>query len=232
VVARLHIGLAWLWSAVACVGCSALLGLDAPQLAACLEGTCADAQPTIDATADVPGGDDGGTSTVEADLPDAPEVADVFVEHVTTDAPAEASPHDGAADDGNGMQPPNTFRCGGGGVGFPPPLYCRYTAEICCQTGDDAGRVEFACVGSRSACAGYPIGCANENDCALKTICCHYPSGMKCEPPSGPAATCPMGAQSGTQACDPVDSNECPQGSSCTVQLVNSGMPSPYMGCN
>jgi hypothetical protein len=210
VVARLHIGLAWLSAAAACVGCSTLLGLDPPELAACLEGTCADAQATF---GDAATGDDDGAA-----VPDATEAAD---------APVEAGLRDAAS-----AQPPNTFRCGGGGVGFPPTLYCRNTAEICCQTNDDAGNVEFACVGSRSACSGYPIGCANENDCTLNNICCYYASGIKCEPPAGTAATCPMGAQTGTQACDPKDINECPQGQSCTARLMNGSIALPYIGCN
>jgi hypothetical protein len=245
VVVRLRIGVWCASLAVVVEGCTAVLGLDAPTLDPCPD-ECSDAHVIVEASLDdagisasvdaaTPFDASADTAAISDASPEASQNADVLVQDAgqgAGDVAAEAA----AVDAGPGRDSGTTTQ-GGRQVlcGFASPdgpqLYCARSgmaATICCQTADDAGQSSFECVNGASACAGYPIECADDVDCPGQLICCHRPSGMTCEEiaPSGTCAT-------GTQACDPhsADTFECPSGTSCVQALTNSGLTSPYLGC-
>ncbi len=91
----------------------------------------------------------------------------------------EADAHaDVAADAKADTAAPTGVRCGGGSF---PTSYCEDPTAVCCQTTDDAGTTSYTCVASTSACDGYPIACATDNDCPGSDVCCHFSTSMKCE---------------------------------------------------
>jgi hypothetical protein len=205
--------------------CNEVLGLDAPTLNRCELVP----SPCIDAAL---GGSD---ATLEAgpqadDAAGEAAAADTAVEETGSDAtlPPDAARVDAANDvPAEGPTGYGTVRCGAASTA----THCVLANSVCCQTAGSSGMPAFDCV-PRGSCAGFPIECANTNDCMTNFICCHYDLGMRCEPPNGPRSSCPLVAmQTVTQACDPSIQNECPAGSSCTLPLVNDGQPSPYLGC-
>jgi hypothetical protein len=230
--------------------CNQVLGLDPPTLDRCAidAALCTlDGSGTIaaDAFSDAPAetgpvDDSAGTDREVSD--GAPEASTVPVDGTADDTASEASETpsdamdamvDGGPKDvvtertGDGPSGFGTVRCGGG----TSPAYCVLSSSVCCQTVDGAGAAAFNCV-PKGTCNGYPIECANANDCRLNLICCHYDFGMTCEPPTGPRSSCPlMSMTTVNQACDPANAVECPAGSSCTMTLINGGQPSPYLGC-
>jgi hypothetical protein len=213
--ARWRYSVPWLAVTVAGAGCSALLDMPAPQLGdgadAALEASSID----VGVPEASPGAPDAGADSSFDAAREA--AADVALDMAVVDAPVDV-----ALDQSSDAPPPqNGVACGFGSS-------CAQSAlPDCCATADEAGAPTYACVSSASACSGYLIECANENDCPNNDICCHYNSGMRCETPSGGA--CPGGAT--TQACDPANNGECPARQACTLQLTINDMPSPYLGC-
>jgi hypothetical protein len=116
---------------------------------------------------------------------------------------------------------PTGVRCGGGSF---PTSYCDDPTAVCCQTTDDAGTTSYTCVASTSACDGYPIACASDNDCPGSDVCCHFSTSMKCEGES----TC----SNADLVCDTRSADECPTGWTCDVVFTNAGQMSPYLGCS
>jgi hypothetical protein len=198
VIARRWIGLAAVCAGAAIAGCSAVLGMDAPQLDPCEDGGCVDV----------------GLLPVEA-APDVPEAGDAGV-----DASREADVPEAAIDAGKDQGAPSGFRCGGGPSG---QTYCNIATQVCCLDSDDAGMPTFTCT-APSACAGYPIGCSNQNDCPGSDVCCHYSSETRCQNPSSCARA--------NLVCDPDASDSCPSGSTCTVQVIDNGQLVPYLSCS
>jgi hypothetical protein len=109
------------------------------------------------------------------------------------------------------------LRCGGGCY---PIVYCNNPTPVCCQT-TNAGTTTFQCAAA-NACAGYPIECANENDCPGSEVCCHYSTHTVC------ATSC---ATDNNIACVPGSKFDCPAGETCDRLVTNSGVAAPYFTC-
>jgi hypothetical protein len=221
------LGFAWLAVAVVAAGCSGLLDLAAPQLLQDGGGATFEASVDVDVgsgdAGPEPPGDDGyAAPDASLDAPLLDVTADVVLDTTVKDAVAEATA-DVAIDQGSGG-PDAGVLCGFG------TNYCAGNNAFCCETADDAGMPVLACIPSESACTGYYIECANDNDCRNSSICCHYASAMRCETPTG-SGVCPGGGSGLTQACDPNNSGECPGGQTCTLHLTNGTLASPYWGC-
>jgi hypothetical protein len=187
--------------ALTLTACSSVLGLDAPTLAPCLDGGCADAamhEAAVDSTADV--------LDANADSDTGADSGPVESSCATNDAAPDAIPA--------GVQ------CGGGCFGI---TYCTSPNPVCCQSTDDAGVTTFACTSSESACTGYPIVCANDDDCPGSDICCHFSTKMTCDT----TAACPTA----DLVCRPGMPIDCPTGKACNVPAVNAGVTSPYSLC-
>jgi hypothetical protein len=115
---------------------------------------------------------------------------------------------------------PPGVRCGGGCFGV---TYCTSPNPVCCQLTSDAGVTTYACTASESTCSGYPIVCANDDDCAGNDICCHFMTKMTCDT----TTACP----SNDLVCRPGMPVDCPTGKACDVPAVNAGVTSPYYLC-
>ncbi|MGO8993698.1 MAG: hypothetical protein ACLQVI_10240 [Polyangiaceae bacterium] len=194
--------------------CSAVLGLDPPTLAACADG-CPDATTPVP---DGSGGSSGGDSSVPIDsaTQNTPDATPDAVADAIADVVAEATPDSG---------PPTGVRCGGGGS---PTVYCNDPTPLCCLTFSDAGSPSYACATDTSACTGYSIACASDNDCPGSDVCCFYQSGIKCEPED--TASCATAL-----VCDPsapASDDECNTGQTCSVAYLYDGGALPYYGCN
>ena len=177
---------------VATVGCTSVLGLDAPTLDRCTQRACLDATAEGGAVADSPGPD------AEPSPEAAPEAA-----------PPEAG---GCAWDGAVAYDGGTVRCGGGCY---PEFTCSGSTAVCCQTRSDAGALAFACVASESDCTGYSIDCVNENDCSGSEVCCHYSTHTICAQSctSNGATACLPGSVDdcpGGYTCKPADAGGSP----------------------
>lgn len=171
------------------LGCTSVLGLDAPTLAPCLDGGCSDAQ-MHDAPTD--SGDSGAfESSCESE----------------SDAATDATP-------------PPGVKCGGGCFGV---TYCTAPSPVCCQRTSDAGITTYACTASESTCDGYPIVCANDDDCPGSDICCHFTTKMTCDT----TMACP----SQDLVCRPGVSLDCMANQTCDKPAVNAGVTSPYFLC-
>jgi hypothetical protein len=112
-------------------------------------------------------------------------------------------------------------RCGGGSFA---ESYCENPAPVCCQTTTDAEVTSYGCVTDTSACSGYPIDCATDNDCPGSDVCCHLTTGMKCDSESS--------CSNSDLVCDPRSADDCPSGWTCDVVLTNESQMSPYLGCS
>jgi hypothetical protein len=185
--------------ALTLTACTSVLGLDAPTLAPCLDGGCDAAvhDAAVDSTADVlEASADSETSTDSGALESSCAASDA-----APDAPAGVL-------------------CGGGCFGA---TYCTGANPVCCQTTNDAGITTYACTSSESACTGYPIVCANDDDCPGSDICCHFTTKMTCDT----TAACP----NSDLVCRPGMTIDCPTGKACNVPAVNAGVTSPYYVC-
>jgi hypothetical protein len=205
-----------------------VLGLDPPTLAPCPDG-CANTGPTLDAALDVSGSQDRVSGESETETPASDASNDIAIDQAVRDVGSSEASTDAAPDREAGPAPPGVL-CGLGSPGAAAPRCGQFGGTpYCCETGDDAGQPSFACVSGPAACAGYPIQCAKDGDCAGTNICCHHESGMTCEEAVPASGTC----ASGTQACDPLESdpNECPKGTTCKASLTNDQLASPYLGC-
>jgi len=138
----------------------------------------------------------------------------------SSDGSVDASA-DARADAKSDAETPSGIRCGGGTY---PESYCDDPTPLCCQTTTDAGGASYACVTDTSACDGYPIDCATDDDCPGSDVCCHFTSGMKCDGESS--------CSNDDLVCDPRSADDCPSGWSCDVVLVNDSQMSPYLGCS
>jgi hypothetical protein len=197
--ARTHRLTALLALAGALTGCASVLGLDAPSLDPCATTGCPD----------------GPTSTLDAS---ATPTADAAPDQATsTDAPLDVLVPDAAKPD---AAPGVGVRCGGGSY---PTTWCSGGTPTCCESADDAGTVTFACVSSATACGGYPIGCANDNDCSGSNVCCHFNSGMKCEGITACA--------NASLICDPSSPTDCATGWKCVTSVVAGTVTLPYDIC-
>lgn len=133
-----------------------------------------------------------------------------------SDAAEDASNVDAAPDTG----PINGIRCGGGSS---PTLGCGTDAPVCCLL-LDAGSATYGCDSDASACTGYPILCATNNDCAGSDVCCHYASAIKCEGETVCA--------NNSLVCEPGGpADQCPSGWTCSVAFTNGSYTLPYYGC-
>ncbi len=191
--------------------CDTVLGLDAPTLAPCASG-CPDS-----GEAEAEGG--GGSvdaMTLDAASEAAPEAG------AADGAPDAASSGDASADapaDVASEQGPITgLRCGGGSF---PEVGCSGATPVCCET--DWSTMQFACVTSEAACGGYPITCADYNDCAGSDVCCHFGSHQVC----AALANCP----NNELVCSASTPDACPTGWVCDVPWFDGGAQSPYLGC-
>lgn len=214
-----RVAIAWglALSVVGVCGCDAALGLSAPTLAPCADG-CVDATELADV---VTGGDDGSAeATAEAAAPDASasdatHPADATTTDSGTPVPESGpdAPQDAAIDQG----PIVGLRCGGGSF---PEVGCTGATPICCQTGSGSA-TQFGCVATEAACSGYPIVCADYNDCPGSDVCCHFNSHQVC------SGSCPN-----TQlVCSTALSDSCPTGWTCDIPWFDGGAQSPYLGC-
>ena len=187
-------------AAGAVAACNAVLGLDAPQLDPCASDGCVDgtAPPTTgDAGLDAPALLD---STLPIDAPTA-----------DADAGIDAQPDTG---------PINGVRCGGGSS---PAIGCNGDTPVCCLT-LDAGPASYSCVHESSACSGYAIDCATDNDCPGSEVCCHFNSSIKCEDQTACA--------NDSLVCDPDGgADQCPTGYTCSVAFTSGSYTLPYYGC-
>lgn len=173
-----------------------MLGLDPPKLAPCLDGGC---------------GDDGSGASTDSGM-------DVREAGADSSGLADASCSDDAAAAEDAIPP--GVRCGGGCFGV---VYCTSPNPVCCQRTSDAGVTTYACTASESTCDGYPIVCANDDDCPGSDICCHFGSKMTCDSTSA----CP----SNDLVCRPDVPVDCPTNKKCDVPAVNAGVTSPYLLC-
>ena len=180
-----------------------MLGLDPPTLAPCLDGGCADGTTR----------DSGMESTV-----DAPPPMDALDAAAESGEPVEASCTNDAATAPDAIPP--GVQCGGGCFGV---TYCNAPNPVCCQSTSDAGITTYGCTASESTCDGYPIVCANDDDCPGSDICCHFSTKMTCDTTSA----CP----SDDLVCRPSMPVDCPTGKACDVPAVNAGVTSPYFLC-
>jgi hypothetical protein len=180
--------------ATAGAACNAVLGLDAPRLDPCAASEC------VDGTA--PSSQDAGPAAVDG--------------AVSSDADAAFPDADAAPDTG----PLIGIRCGGGSS---PAIGCGADSPVCCLV-LDAGAASYTCDEDASACSGYPILCATNNDCAGSDVCCHYGSAITCVGET----VCP----NNSLVCDPAGpSDQCPAGWQCSVAFVNGSYTLPYYGC-
>jgi hypothetical protein len=201
---------------VACSGATTSSIEDAVQ-----QGAAMDAAPSIDAG--------GGGSTVDATTPGIAADASAF--DVAVGAPWDASSadhHNGAdapADAPSSCMDAEYDGSGGGGVrcggGCYPVVYCNGATPVCCQT-TSKGTTAFQCTSSEAACKGYPIACANENDCPGANVCCRSATRTAC------AASC---TSTGDIACVPGSPGDCPEGESCDRLVTNAGVAAPYYTC-
>jgi hypothetical protein len=187
---------------VGAVACNGVLGLNAPTLAECADG-CSDAA-TSGPDVTPPGTDGAGAAdgAVEAAAPDA-------------------GSNDGSPVCGDAIAPDSAagIFCGGGCFGS---TYCTGATPVCCQT-TTGGVTSYACAASEAACTGYPIACADDDDCGGNDICCHFSSKITCDS----TASCP----STGLVCRPSVADDCPSGKACDVPAVNAGVTSPYLLC-
>jgi hypothetical protein len=185
---------------VTLTACTSVLGMDPPTLATCLDGGCPDAlahDAAMDSTADVfeAGADSADSGAAESSC-------------AASDAAPDAIPP--------GVQ------CGGGCFG--PATYCTSPNPVCCQTTNDAGVTTYACTASESTCSGYPIVCANDDDCGGTEICCHFTTKMTCDT----TTACP----SQDLVCRPwKQQSDCNTGQKCDKPATNAGVTSPYFLC-
>jgi hypothetical protein len=201
--------------AIGIAGCTSILGMDKPTLSPCfVEDACLDASP---ASYDARG--------VLVDAADE----DFALPQEDSSSP-DAGLSDGSADD---WTPPPVL-CAASAVG--DAAWCSGATPVCCQ-GSDGGQPTYSCVATDPAglfanCPSntYPIACDGPGACASGDVCCHFHTGgMKCVPPShcGPLTDSIF-------VCDPdagPGASGCPSGTSCTDMLTNSGLPTPYHGC-
>jgi hypothetical protein len=132
-------------------------------------------------------------------------------------AESSCAPIDAAPD----VIPPGV-QCGGGCFGLV--TYCTAPKPVCCQTTNDAGATTYTCTTSESMCNGYPIACANDDDCPGQDICCHSTMQMWC----ATTAACP----NTDLVCRPwKQSNDCQTGQACDKPAMNAGVTSPYLLC-
>jgi hypothetical protein len=206
-VTRAPLALAATVLALTLPACTSVLGLDPPTLAQCLDGGCADAparDAPIDSTADV----------LDATGVDSEAGAD-------SDAAADSRANEtSCANDAAPDAIPAGVQCGGGCFGV---TYCTSPTPVCCQGTNDAGVTTYACTASESTCSGYPIVCANDDDCGGSDICCHFTTKMTCDTTSA----CP----SNDLVCRPDMPIDCPTGKACNIPAVNAGVTSPYYLC-
>jgi hypothetical protein len=142
---------------------------------------------------------------------------DALVHDAAMDPESSCAASDAAPD----VIPPGV-QCGGGCFG--PATYCTSPNPVCCQTTNDAGVTTYACTASESTCSGYPIVCANDDDCAGQNICCRFTTKMTCDT----TTACP----SQDLVCRPWNQqNDCPAGKACDKPAVNAGVTSPYLLC-
>jgi hypothetical protein len=184
---------------------------------------------------------DGGGPTIESSAPE-PDASDATIDtaaeaepdRAVQDTAAQDTNRDTAADTAAPDVAPDVESDASGWVlcSFNGSKYCDPEGGTpdCCETATDSSNPSFACVPKDMCGTGYDIKCTSASLCPGSDICCHYASGMRCEPPMMPASDCPGGGGV-TQACDPDASGECASGLNCTLQLLNNTLPSPYWGC-
>ena len=146
----------------------------------------------------------------------------------TLDPCAETACADGGASDAandadaraRDTGPTVGLRCGGG---MFAATGCTGATATCCQLTDDAGTT-YECRASAAACPGYPIACTSNADCPGNDVCCHSATQIKCVGSTACA--------NDSLVCEPGGmADQCPAGWSCTAQVTNAGVASPYFGC-
>jgi hypothetical protein len=112
------------------------------------------------------------------------------------------------------------LRCGGGSFGVTG---CSAASPTCCQLTSGAGTT-YECRASATACTGYPIECASNEDCSGNGVCCHSATQIRCVG----ATAC----ADDSLVCEPGGrTDQCPTGWKCTGTLTNAGIASPYFAC-
>src|SRR5579872_6039709 len=180
-------------------GCTAVLGLDAPKLAPCQDGGCGDSTVADDSA---PGGD-ADAGPLETGVDSGADAAD------------SAPTCDNAAADA--VAALSAVQCGGGCF---PVVYCTGSTPVCCQT-TTGGVTTYACTASETSCTGYPIACANDDNCPGTEICCHFNTKITCDT----TANC----QTNELVCRPTVTADCPAGKACNVPITIDGVTSPYL---
>jgi hypothetical protein len=166
------------------------------------------------------------TSVLGMDAPTlAPPPIDASAESAPPDAApdardAGASESSCAIDAASDAAPPPGVQCGGGCFGV---TYCTSPNPVCCQQTSDAGVTTYTCTASESTCSGYPIVCANDDDCAGSDVCCHFTTKMTCDTPGA----CP----NQDLVCRPGMPIDCMATQTCDKPAVNDGVTSPYFVC-
>ncbi|HEX8790456.1 MAG TPA: hypothetical protein VF765_05850 [Polyangiaceae bacterium] len=160
------------------------------------------------------------TSVLGLDAPTLAPMHDAATDASDASADSVATEASCAADDASPDAIPPGVKCGGGCFGV---VYCTSPSAVCCQHTSDAGVTTYACTASESTCDGYPIVCANDDDCPGSDICCHFNSKMTCDT----TAACPSNAL----VCRPDMSIDCPANKTCDVTAVYAGVTSPYSLC-
>ncbi len=156
------------------------------------------------------------TSVLGLDAPTLAPMRDAGTDAADAGAMESSCAGDDAAPDA----PPPGVKCGGGCFGV---VYCTSPNAVCCQHTSDAGVTTYACTASESSCDGYPIVCANDDDCPGSDICCHFNSKITCDT----TTACP----STGLVCRPGTPLDCPTNKACDVPAVNAGVTSPYLLC-
>ncbi len=220
---RVASSVAYLALVVAGAGCAALLDLPAPELGE--GGVTLDASAEDSAEDSADGTVDSSRDTeVPVDRAAPPETGgEASIDGTSRDVAPETAAADVGPDQASDAQMMGVL------CSFSQQYCDPATKPLCCETPNDGGPPSFACTSSATCGSAYTIECSNDNDCPNNNICCHYGSAMRCEPPTQTGSNCP--GQGGTQACDPGNPNECLGTQTCTANLVNAGLPSPYMGC-
>jgi hypothetical protein len=152
---------------------------------------------------------------LDGGCPDAP-MRDAATDAADAGATESSCETDAAGD----VAPPPGVKCGGGCFGV---TYCTSPTPVCCQETSDAGITTYACTASESTCSGYPIVCANDDDCPGSDICCHFMTKMTCDT----TAACP----SQDLVCRPGVPLDCMANQMCDKPAVNDGVTSPYSVC-
>lgn len=158
------------------------------------------------------------TSVLGLDPPMLAAARDAAIDSIADAGAMESScGSDAAAPDAT----PPGVKCGGGCFGV---TYCTAPNPVCCQHTSDAGVTSYACTASEGTCDGYPIVCANDDDCPGQDICCHFNSKMTCDS----TTACP----SDELVCRPGVPIDCPTGKACDEPATNAGVMSPYHLCH